>query len=106
MKEQPNLNYVKKLAGDDIDFENEFIALIKEEFPIERNTYLDHIEGEQLREASEIVHKLKHKFNILGMEGAYRFAVLYEERLCTGNIEMDMDFRTILKTIETYLKTI
>ncbi|EAR02319.1 hypothetical protein [Maribacter sp. HTCC2170] len=106
MKEQPNLNYIKELAGDDIDFENRFIAIVKEEFPVEKDTYVGYIEQELPRAASEIVHKLKHKFNILSMEGAYKFAVTYEERLREGNTEMDMDFRKILETIETYLKTI
>lgn len=106
MKEQPNLNYIKELAGEDVEFENKFIAILKKEFPEEEQTYLNHIMAEEPRAASEIVHKLKHKFNILSMEDAYNFAVAYEEDLRTGNAEMDLDFRRILKTIESYLKTI
>ena len=106
MKEQPNLNYVKELAGDDIEFEKKFIAIIKEEFPEEVDTYLKHLVADEPRAASEIVHKLKHKFNILSMEDSYKFAVAYEERLRTGNTEMDLDFRGILNTISSYLKTI
>jgi predicted DNA-binding protein len=106
MREQPNLNYIKELAGEDVEFENKFIAILKEEFPGEMNAYLNHIAQDEPRGASEIVHKLKHKFNILSMEDAYKFAVTYEERLRKGNSEMDKDFRVILETIEAYLKTI
>ncbi len=106
MEELPNLNYIKELAGDDKDFEQKFIAIIKEEFPVEMETYLNHISMEEPRAAAEIVHKLKHKFNILSLEQAYGFAVVFEEELQLGNMKMDRDFKTILKKIETYLKTI
>ncbi|MDE3742647.1 Hpt domain-containing protein [Maribacter polysaccharolyticus] len=106
MKEQPNLNYIKELAGEDVEFENKFIAIIKDEFPEEVDIYLNHIVAQEPRAASEIVHKLKHKFSILSMEDAYRFAVIYEEHLRTGNTDLDLDFRRILNTITSYLKTI
>jgi hypothetical protein len=106
MQETPNLNYVKELAGDDIDFERRFITIIQNEFPIEKNAYLNHMQNKEPSAASEIVHKLKHKFNILGMEAAYKFAVAYEGQLSAGNMGMDMEFRSILIKIETYLKTI
>ncbi|MGB5370755.1 MAG: Hpt domain-containing protein [Flavobacteriaceae bacterium] len=106
MEELPNLDYIKELAGDDKDFEQKFITIIKEEFPLERQIYLDHILKDEPRAAAEIVHKIKHKFNILGLEEAYRFAVAFEEELHLGNRKMDEDFKAILKKIETYLKTI
>lgn len=104
--EIPNLNYIKELAGEDIEFENKFIDIIKKEFPEEVDTYLGHIQTNELLMAAEVVHKLKHKFNILGLEKAYGYAVTHEEDLREGNIKMDMDFRAILNGITKYLTTI
>jgi len=104
--EQPNLSYIKELAGDDTAFEQKFIAIIKEEFPVEALEYMQHIKNEQPRAAAEIVHKLKHKFNILSLGKAYILAVEYEEELRLGRTELHNKFITILKNIETYLKTI
>jgi HPt (histidine-containing phosphotransfer) domain-containing protein len=106
MQEKPNLTYIKELAGDDLAFEQKFINILKNEFPEETNIYNGHIQNNEPRAAAEIVHKLKHKFNILSMEGAYKFAVKYEEELRAGRIDMYSGFSKILNTIEDYLKTI
>ncbi len=106
MEEKPNLTYIDNLAGDDQDFKAKFITIIKEEFPQEVNTYVEHIKSDEPRAAAEIVHKLKHKFNILSMEKAYRFSVDYEEELRRGNMKMNADFLNILQSITSYLKTI
>lgn len=106
MTEVPNLNYIKELAGDDIEFEKKFISIIKKEFPEEVDTYLGQIRTNELLMAAETVHKLKHKFNILGLEQAYGYAVTYEEDLRDGNNKMDMNFRAILQKITKYLTTI
>lgn len=106
MQEAPNLNYIKELAGDDISFEKRFIKILKDEFPEETKEYYDYMEKEQLHDAAELVHKLKHKFNILSLSDAYVFAVSYEEELKLGNRSKDINFRKILDTIKIYLKTI
>lgn len=106
MTETPNLNYIKELAGEDIEFEKKFIHIIKKEFPEEVDTYLEQIQTNELLMAAETVHKLKHKFNILGLEKAYGYAVTFEEDLREGNNKMDMDFRSILQKITKYLTTI
>ncbi|CAM4163724.1 Hpt domain-containing protein [Zobellia nedashkovskayae] len=104
--EQPNLKYIKELSGDDIEFEQKFISILKDEFPMERATYKEHIDSKETNEAADVVHKLKHKFNILSMEDAYRFAVQFEEQLRAGKTDMDSDFRVILNQIDDFLKTI
>jgi len=104
--EQPNLSYIKELAGDDAAFEEKFIAIIKEEFPLEVKEYMHQMKNDHPRAAAEIVHKLKHKFNILSLEKAYILSVDYEEELRLGHSELHNKFIVILKNIETYLKTI
>ncbi len=106
MQEKPNLTYIKELAGDDLAFEQKFIKILKDEFPVETNIYYKSIQNHEPRAAAEIVHKLKHKFNILSMEKAYTFAVKYEEELRAGRTDMYSGFSKILNTIEDYLKTI
>ena len=106
MQECPNLNYIKELSGDDTSFESRFIQILKDEFPEEVKIYSEHIEQQELVMAAEIVHKLKHKFNILSMSKAYEFAVRYEEELREGTMKMDIDFIKFLDTIKNYLKTI
>lgn len=106
MQDVPNLNYIKELSGDNDAFEQKFIGVLKEEFPEEKQDYESYIANRDMKAAAEIVHKLKHKFNILSMENAYRFAVNYEEDLLIENSGLHSDFILILKQIETYLKTI
>lgn len=107
MSELPNLSYIKELSGDDTVFEQKFITILKEEFPIEKQTYLDLlIRSKNYKEAAELVHKLKHKFNILSMEKGYKLAVKHEEELLKKNEKFHSDFMSVLDQIETYLKTI
>lgn len=40
MEQQPNLNYIKDLSGDDSAFEEKFIAVLKEEIPLEKEEYI------------------------------------------------------------------
>ena len=106
MPEKPNLTYIKELAGDDLDFEQKFIDILKNEFPEEMAIYMSHIQNNEPRAAAEIVHKLKHKFNILSMEEAYKVAVEYEEELRAGRTETHHRFQRILYTIKDFLNTI
>ena len=104
--EQPNTKYIKELSGDDKAFEDKFISILKLEFPEEFLQYLDYIKEEKLKPAAEVVHKLKHKFNILGMENSYKLAVKYEEELKYGNAQKHREFVNILKTISDFIKTL
>ena len=106
MIEQPNLNYVNELAGDDIEFRNKFITIIKDEFPLEKEEYHGHVANKRIKATAEIVHKLKHKFNILGMEKSYKIAVDYEMELLAGKNNSETSFKEILENIDTYIKTI
>ncbi|WP_350290568.1 Hpt domain-containing protein [uncultured Croceitalea sp.] len=104
--EQPNLNYIKELAGGDKEFELNFIQILKNELPVEVEQYSNYILNDELELASTVVHKLKHKFNILSMENAYSYAVKYEEELKQGITEMDSEFKLILNQVLEYLTTL
>jgi len=107
MQETPNLKYIKELSGADNTFELKFVEVLKEEFPTEMQTYLEYVNSQHnLKSAAEMVHKLKHKFNILSMHNAYTLAVAYEEELLAGNSSTHAQFSAILEQINAYLKTI
>lgn len=106
MQEAPNLEYIKNLSGDDAAFEQKFIGILKEEFPEESQDYANYLAKQELKMAAEMVHKLKHKFNILSMTDAYKFAVVYEEQLLEGNTKGKVGFKEFLNRVEHYLKTI
>ncbi|MDF4221825.1 MULTISPECIES: Hpt domain-containing protein [Maribacter] len=106
MIEQPNLSYIDELAGDDEGFRGQFIDVVKSEFPLEKDEYFGHIDNSRFKETAEIVHKLKHKFNILGMHDSYKLAVTYEMELLEGKYESKTKFDNVLATIEEYIKTI
>ncbi|MAU16983.1 MAG: histidine kinase [Muricauda sp.] len=106
MKETPNLEYVDKLAEGDEAFRQKFIAILKEELPKEKIEYHDTIKSSLLQEASEHVHKIKHKLNVLGMHNAYTMAVQHENELRNGEQSFKEEFLSILNDVEHYLKTI
>ena len=104
--EQPNLDYIKELSGEDKVFEQKFLGIIKGEFPEEKQVYIECLEKEDMNATAEMVHKLKHKLNILGLQNGYRLAVEYEEQLKKGTKNLEHDFMKILNVIENYITTI
>lgn len=104
MDELPNLSYVTSLVGDDFDFKRKFLNIIKTEFPPELGKYLVHIKHDEPRAAAEYVHKLKYRISALGMDRAFNLAEKHEERLCLGDTSLDLEFRRVLKKIDSYLK--
>lgn len=101
--EEPNLNYVKQISGGDVDFEKEIIQVIKAEFPQEKETYTLLVNADNKKAIAEIVHKIKHKFSILGLEKGYECAVIYEDNLREGNYKKKEDFEKVLDVITFYL---
>ncbi|WP_228237826.1 Hpt domain-containing protein [Allomuricauda sp. M10] len=106
MKETPNLKYLDDLAEGDEVFRQKFIAILKVEFPMEREEYQQSISGKLYREASEHVHKIKHKLNVLGLHNAYTLAVQYENQLRKGDNLLEKEFLSVMDKVEAYLKTI
>ena len=102
--DKPNLNYIKKLSGGDTIFEEKIISILKEEFPIEKESYENSIKSNDFAAATEIVHKMKHKISILGLEKSYNIVTEYEKNLNEGNNILALEFKLILDIITTYLK--
>ena len=106
IKETPNLNYIEQLSGGDLSFQNKLIGIIKTEFPEEETIFLNNVKSNNFKEASENVHKLKHKISILGLEKSYEVAANFENNLLENSAEGKEDFEIILKTITNFLATL
>lgn len=103
MKESPNLNYIKQLSDGDLDFENQLIQVIKIELPQEIEQYNLAIKSKNYNTAADLVHKLKHKISALGLVVGYQTAVDYEVHLRQSNLELKIEFDTILKSILNFV---
>ena len=106
IQEQPNLNYIEQLSGDDQAFKQRFLDILKGEFPEEQTEYLDSMKSGDAERTALIVHKLKHKFNILSLYKSYELAVDYEKALHAGDFSLHSKFTRVLDQIDSYLKTI
>ncbi len=102
--ERPNLSYIESMSGGDKTFERKLIDIIKEEFPIEKEVYFTNIKSKNNKLTAEIVHKLKHKISILGLEKSYEIAIAFENNLIEGHYELQEDFEAVLQLITDYLK--
>lgn len=101
--ETPNLNYIHELSGGDKEFEEKMLSILKEELPEEIKQYKITVEMKVLKQTAEIVHKLKHKISILGLEKSYDFAVQYEKELLQGSDSKHNEFLEILNTMSNFL---
>ncbi|GAA3629433.1 Hpt domain-containing protein [Flavivirga jejuensis] len=105
--EQPNLSYIDTLSGDDKAFKEKMISIIKAEFPEEKAVYFKNIEAKNFNEASENVHKLKHKISILGLEKSYEVATDYENNLKNNHDDAEKEtFKIILENMTNFLDTL
>lgn len=101
--EQPNLSVIKEISGNDIDFQNSILEIIKTEFPEEVNLFKENFKAKNFNEASNNVHKIKHKISLLGLEKGLETASEFEIALKTGNIKLHHNFLEILDKIHVYL---
>jgi len=101
--ERPNLSYIKELAQGDTAFEEQLLHVIRTEFPGELKEYQIQMEAGNMQKAAEMVHKIKHKISIFGMEESHGVASTFENNLRDGNRSLQNDFEAILKAITEYL---
>ena len=106
MMEKPNLNYLKEISGGDIIFEKKMLEIVKKELPEEIKSYKNFIELQNYNQAAEIVHKIKHKISILGLEKSYQVAIDYVEELKKKNIDSKVQFENILKVMVNFISKV
>jgi HPt (histidine-containing phosphotransfer) domain-containing protein len=103
--EQPNLSFIKELSGDDAEFEKSMLDLIKIEFPQEVQLFNHNFKFENYVEASDNVHKIKHKIGLLGMQEGTATASEFELALKNGNTKLHIVFLEVIDKIHVYLFT-
>ena len=102
--ESPNLKYIKELSGGDLTFEKNLLDIIKKEFPEEVTEFNLNFKNKSYIEASNNVHKIKHKFSILGLNKDLELATKFENQLKKEDIKLYSKFVNILNKIHVYLK--
>ncbi len=104
--EQPNFSQIDQITGGDDDFKQQLLAVIHKEFPVEQQQYFDCLSSNNFKGLAEIVHKLKHKISILGLEKSYAIAVEYEHALREETFVKKEDFECVLAVISNFLNTL
>ena len=106
MSEQPNVEYIDKLADGDTKIRERLISVLKNEFPTEVMQYNEAITSQNYSEAAELVHKIKHKFGLLGLEKSYYISKKYEQNLKNNLTNDQIHFEKTITIIEEFLKNI
>jgi len=105
--ETPTLTHIKKIAEGDEDFQSSLILILKRELPKEFSSYKDLIKEKAFSKASEIVHKMRHKIIILGLEEGHKIASQLENELKKGLLTQHHNsFTKIIATMEQFLEKI
>ena len=102
--EKPNLNYLKEISGGDAIFEQKMIEIVKKELPEEIKSYEFFLNEYNFIQAAEIVHKIKHKISILGLEKSYQTAIDFEEDLKRQELTLQLEFEQILNSMVNFVK--
>ncbi|MEO9475708.1 MAG: hypothetical protein ABJG41_09240 [Cyclobacteriaceae bacterium] len=103
MSSEPNLSYIKSLSKGDMVFEKQLLGVAKRELTEEIDLYTHCIENHKYEQAAEVVHKIKHKVSLLGMETSYSLVAQFEEELRVGKTRLKLDFMAILKKMTNFL---
>ncbi|AWG20463.1 histidine kinase [Flavobacterium faecale] len=101
--ETPNLNYINDLSGDNQEFKNKLIGILKRELPLEVELYENELKNGDYIQAALAVHKLKHKVSILGLEKSYYIASDYEDNLKEKSLVLKEDFENLLKAMQEFV---
>lgn len=101
--EQPNLDYFEKLSRNNLNFMQKLIDVVKYEFPLDLKEYHNFMLENQLKNASEAVHKLKNKIGAFGMEKGYAIAQTYEYQLRENNQELQAEFEAVTDQIKGFI---
>lgn len=104
--EQPNLNYIIKLSGSDIIFQQKIIEIIKIELPLEISVYQENISAKNYKDAAECVHKLKHKISVLSLEKSYYIAEEFESNILKNSTKLKQEFENILTLMQEFVNSL
>lgn len=97
------MSYINELSGDSVAFKNRIISILKAELPEEIKQYTDYKEQANYDQMYQMVHKLKHKITVLGLEKSYYIAEEYELNLKNKTTKLQSEFENILKVMQEFV---
>ena len=103
---KPNLNKIDEISNGDDFFKKKIIEIIQKEFPKEKTQYYLSLKEEDYNTTALIVHKLKHKINLLDLKDGFNLAQDFEVDLKNNKLDLKEKFDRLLLTIETFLNTL
>lgn len=106
LKEKPNFSVIDKMSDNSSEVRELLLNIIKEEFPLEKKLYYEQLQLKNYKKIQEIVHKIKHKINALGLEKSYVLANKYEKNLINESLDLSEEFDEILITISNFVDTL
>jgi|KNS7NT10metaT_FD_contig_71_665821_length_5308_multi_4_in_0_out_0_2 hypothetical protein len=104
--ETPNYTIINALAKGDDEVKKMILEVLIEEFPLEKESYFNYFNLKDFKKTQEIVHKIKHKISVLGLDKSYELANIYENNLLNSSIENHKDFEKTLEVISSFIKSI
>lgn len=93
------------MSDNDAEVKQMLLSIIKEEFPLEKEQYYTQLKLRNYKKTREIVHKIKHKINAVGLVESYALANDYENDLRNEKLELSKEFDEILTAISNFIKT-
>jgi HPt (histidine-containing phosphotransfer) domain-containing protein len=101
--EQPNSKYIDELSGNDAIFKQKIITILKTELPQEIESYKNCMTSKNYKATAEMVHKLKHKISVLGLEKSYYLGEKFEENLKENSLDLQPEFEEILALMQSFV---
>ena len=103
MKNSPNLNYLFQLSGGDKAFEKEFLSVLITDLHEDAVSYKQHIVEKKYQECAGLVHKIKPKLAILGMEEKHAVFENHEKELKENTSSLEKEFLKIIAMMTEFL---
>lgn len=104
--DEPNLDYINQLADGDESFKQSITAILKKEFPIEMAAFYKSYHSKDFKETANIIHKIKYKFSLMGLEEDFELATYFECEVKSGCVDLFPKFEGILEKIDQYIKSL
>jgi len=106
MSEMPNFKYIDQLSDGDETFKSKLLQIMKNEFPLELQQYHEAVSSNDFFGIASVVHKLKNKISMLGMESSYLIAQEYEESLKQSRTSKKESFEEVLTLMTDFINSL
>ena len=101
--ENPNIEYINKLSGNEEAVKQKLIDILKFELPLEIDAYHNSLHLKKWSQTMECIHKLKNKIGILGLEASYDLADEYEKSEKSNRKDLQIAFEKTLTLMQHFV---